>query len=229
MYLLYSDESGAVSDPNQNHFVLAGVAIFERETHWAEQDLNAIAARFRPQDPYSIELHGSPMLSGNKVWRKFSKQSRIDAIIDALNIINTRKLHLFCNIVLKSKISGNDPVEHTFEQLSSRFDLYLRRLYLKYNKAQRGIIIFDKATTEQRIQTLAREFKYSGHTWGQLKNYAEVPAFLDSKASRLIQLADLVAFSMFRYYERNDNRFYNVIQNAFDSEGGVQHGLYINI
>lgn len=33
MYLLYVDESGSPGDPNQKHFVLAGVAVFERETH----------------------------------------------------------------------------------------------------------------------------------------------------------------------------------------------------
>lgn len=30
MYLLYVDDSGEESDPNINHFVLGGFAIFER-------------------------------------------------------------------------------------------------------------------------------------------------------------------------------------------------------
>lgn len=51
--------------------------------------------------------------------------------------------------------------------------------------------------------------------------------FLDSKASRLIQLADLVAFALFRAYEANDPMFYDVIRHCFDGEGGVEHGLYI--
>ena len=41
-----------------------------------------------------------------------------------------------------------------------------------------------------------------------IPTYAEVPVFLDSKASRLIQLADLVAYALFRHHEHNDNRFY---------------------
>lgn len=88
-------------------------------------------------------------------------------------------------------------------------------------------ILFDKSSTERRIQTLAREFKYSGHSWGKTKNYAEVPVFLDSKASRLIQLADLVAYALYRFHEYQDDSFYDVIKDCFDREGPSEHGLYV--
>ena len=88
-------------------------------------------------------------------------------------------------------------------------------------------MLFDKASTEKRLQSLAREFKYEGHTWGKIANYAEVPVFLDSKATRLIQLADLVAYAVFRKYEAGDDSFFNEIGDCYDSEGGVQHGLYV--
>ena len=61
MHLLYVDESGSVSDPSQRFFVLTGVSVFERKTHWIEQKLNAIASRFDPANPHSVELHGAPM------------------------------------------------------------------------------------------------------------------------------------------------------------------------
>ena len=32
MYLLYLDESGNESDPNDQYFVLAGIALFERKS-----------------------------------------------------------------------------------------------------------------------------------------------------------------------------------------------------
>lgn len=50
--------------------------------------------------------------------------------------------------------------------------------------------------------------------------------FLDSKASRLIQLADLVAFALYRHHEAGDSRYFEIIESCFDSEGGVIHGLY---
>lgn len=71
MHLLYVDESGSPGDPNQNFFVLSGVSIFERKTHWVEAELNKIVARFNPADPYALELHGSPMRSGKSEWKHF--------------------------------------------------------------------------------------------------------------------------------------------------------------
>jgi hypothetical protein len=88
------------------------------------------------------------------------------------------------------------------------------------------LILFDKSSTERRIQTLAKEFKISGHSFGKTRNYAEVPVFIDSEASRLIQLADLVSYAIFRHFEFNDSRFYDLISSCFDSDGGVVHGLY---
>ena len=233
MHLLYLDESGSANDPHQKYFVLAGVSVFEREGHWIEQELNRIAQRFSPSNPHSIELHGSPMRSGQGHWRKHDKQSRMDAIKEALKVgveqrprNNTR---LFGAVIKKSPASEHGPVELAFEQLVSRFDSFLKRIYSQSKKknAQRGLILLDKSSTENRIQTLAREFKYEGHSWGKTKNYAEVPVFLDSKASRLIQLADLIAFALFRFHEHQDNSFYDVIKDRFDSDQLNEHGLYV--
>jgi len=233
MHLLYLDESGSASDPNQQYFVLAGVSVFEREAHWVEQQLNNIAQRFSPEDPYAIELHGSPMRSGNGAWRRYAKEDRFQAIRDALQVgiadRSEKSVRLFGTVVKKSAVAGSDPVEFAFEQITSRYDMFLKRLYKKHNDAQRGLILLDKSSTENRIQTLAREFKYEGHSWGRTKNYAEVPVFLDSRASRLIQLADLVAFALFRFHEHNDNSFYDVIKRRFDTEGGVAHGLCVRV
>ena len=33
MYLLYLDGSGSVRNPNERHFVLAGIAVFERQIY----------------------------------------------------------------------------------------------------------------------------------------------------------------------------------------------------
>jgi hypothetical protein len=230
MHLFYVDESGSVTDPAQKYFVLAGVAMFERKTHWIEQRLNEVALRFSPADPHAIELHGSPMRAGRDGWKAHPYSDRLAAIKDALQFgvaDHYPGVRLFGAVIKKDTITGQDPVVHAFEQLAGRFDLFLKRLHNKHQDSQRGIMLFDKSSTELRIQTLAREFKYTGYTWGKTSNYAEVPVFLDSKASRLIQLADLVAYALFRFHEYGDHSFYDVIKGCFDAEGGVEHGLYV--
>lgn len=228
MHLLYVDESGSPADPNQNFFILSGLSIFERKTHWVEQQLNEIASRFSPEDPYAIELHGSPMRSGKSEWRAFPFVERSQAIIDCLQIIARSKgqIRLFASVVERGAVGGEDPVRSCFEQIASRFDMYLGRLHAR-GDTQRGVAVFDKSTTERSIQNLARDFKINGHAWGRTRNFAEVPLFLDSQASRLIQLADLVAYAIFRHYEAGDSQYFNIIQSSFDTDAGVRHGLHV--
>jgi hypothetical protein len=231
MHLLYMDESGSISDSDQNYFILAGLSVFERQTHWIEQELNSIALRFAPdpQSVHELELHAAPMRNGKGVWRAHSVASRLQAIKDCLAVIprhHPRDVRVFAAALRKQNFAGQDIAQEAFTQICVRFDLFLMRLYHAKSDKQRGLIIFDKSHTEARIQTLARDFKYSGHPFGVTRNYAEVPVFLDSRASRLIQLADLVAYAMFRHFERNDSQYFEIIEHCFDAEGGVVHGLY---
>lgn len=228
MHLLYVDESGSTTNPAQNFFVLAGVAIFEKRTHWEEERLNKIAATFSPEDPYAMEFHGSVMRSGREEWRPFDFASRHQAIIDCLKCIanSNNTIRLFATIIERGTPGINDPIKYSFEQLASRFDMYLSRLH-NQGDSQRGIAIFDNSTTEKSIQNLARTFKHDGHTFGKIRNFAEVPLFLDSKASRMIQLADLVAYSIYRHFQSDDSTYFNIIKDCFDSHGGVRHGLHI--
>lgn len=77
------------------------------------------------------------------------------------------------------------------------------------------------------LQKLATDFKVTGHSFGQVRNLAEVPVFIDSRASRLVQLADLIAYATFRKYEANDSRFFDLFAHRFDEYGGQKHGLHV--
>lgn len=230
MYLMYVDESGSTTDPSQKYFILSGVSVFERNTHWIEKEMNDIAKRFCKyadnNDEYSYELHGSPMRSGKSEWRGIPMDERIEAMKDCLKLVSKYKLHIFAAVIEQGYSSGKDTITECFEQIASRFDMYLARLHSQGN-TQRGIALFDKSSTEKSIQALARTFKNDGHTYGKLRNFAEVPLFLDSKSSRLIQLADLVSYAIFRYYEHNDDSFYALIKNNFDSNNERIHGIYL--
>ncbi|MDX3772641.1 DUF3800 domain-containing protein [Chromatiaceae bacterium AAb-1] len=110
MHLLYIDESSSVADPNQEYFVLAGVSVFEAKTHWVEQTLNTVAESFNTQDPWSIELHGSPMRSGREGWKAYPLQDRLNGIDKVLQEAvvgqHGRALRLFGAVVKKSSLVG---------------------------------------------------------------------------------------------------------------------------
>jgi len=95
------------------------------------------------------------------------------------------------------------------------------------DEAQRGLMILDESTKETTLQRLAIDFRTTGHSYGILRNLVEVPLFVDSRATRLVQLADLVAYATFRFVERNDCRFFDVFKHRFHTVSGIVHGLEI--
>ena len=228
VYILYTDESEiAPKDARSGAFVLAGVSVFERQTHWLAKELEQIAGRFDADNPQNIELHGSPMLTGRKgFWRKQPKDERRKAIEDALRVLaeSHRSNRVFA-IVVEDGATEDNPMEYAYEQLASRFDQYLMRLHKK-GERQRGMVLFDKSKHERVLQSLTSLYRDKGHRWGRLANFAEVPAFIDSRASRLIQLADLVAYAVNRW-RQGDDRFYEIIRPRFDFDGGKTHGLHL--
>lgn len=214
MHPLYLDESGSTTDPNLNFFVLAGMAVFERSTHWIESSMNPIAARFNPLDPSAIEFHGSPMHGAKDEWKGIKPPDRVQAVVDILALLGNQqlKLKVFAAVIERSMIPDHQVLERAYEAVAHQFDQYLADMWLHRNDPQRGLVVCDKADYEQKIQALSSLFKHHGHQLGRLRNFAEVPLFLDSKASRLIQMADLVAYWIFRYYQSGDDRGFKMIE-----------------
>ena len=84
---------------------------------------------------------------------------------------------------------------------------------------------FDKSTYETTLQQMSVEFRTLGTSWGVIRNLADTPLFVDSRASRVIQLADHVAYAVFRRYQSGDTQYFDRIARKFDSEDGIIHGL----
>ena len=230
MYLLYTDESEIFPDGGKvpRYFALVGVSVFERQTHWISVELEKIAARFNPGESRSIELHGSPMFGGGGFWRTQPKETRIQAIKDVLHVLanSHRSNRIFASVVERDAVADH-PMDYAFEQLATRFDYYLGRNGFSHKHPQRGMVLFDKSAHEKTIQSATAVYRDKGHQWGRLKYFAEVPAFIDSRSSRLIQLADIVAYAINRKIARNDEQFYKIIESRFDSADGKIHGLHI--
>ena len=225
MHFLYLDDSGSVGNASDKHIILAGLSVPEKLPHWFSQALDRIAKQVWPSDPDHIEFRGADIFNGKRHWRGVEREPRMKAYFDALKVLNSSAdVRLFGAVIHKASASPADPMEKAFEQMASRFDHMLMRLHRK-GDTQRGVIVLDNSSYETSLQKLAVDFKKIGHTWGKLHNMAEVPLFVDSRATRMIQYADLVAYALRRYYERGESKYFDIIKNKFDAEGGVIHGL----
>ncbi len=205
--------------------MLAGVSVFERQPHWLSTRLDQLASDLWPDSPESLEFRGADIFAGKKHWRGLPKDLRIDAYRTALgHLTKDRSTRLFGAAIHKAAVAPQDPMECAFETVSHRFDLYLRHLYRQAG-AQRGLLILDKSTYETSLQGLARNFRIRDDRWRRLYNLADVPLFVDSRATRMVQYADLIAYALRRYFEKGDATLFDVIAHAFYAEGGVVNGL----
>lgn len=60
LYLLYLDEAGNESDPSDKHFVLGGLAVFERVTFFLSKQLEDLQEAHFPGSP-PVDFHASAM------------------------------------------------------------------------------------------------------------------------------------------------------------------------
>ena len=115
MYLLYFDGSGSVGNPNERHFVLAGVAVFERRIYHLISSTDQFVASLGPGAVHDVELHASVMANGRKgPWKRVVRQHRLAAIENSLDLARNAhwSVKAFAVAVDKQAASPNDPVEH---------------------------------------------------------------------------------------------------------------------
>ncbi|MCG5542049.1 MULTISPECIES: DUF3800 domain-containing protein [unclassified Halorhodospira] len=231
MRLLYLDDSGTPGDREQQHFILAGICLYEGQAYWLSEALEKVVAGTDglPRDPREIELHANPLLRGKNAWKRVQKADRRRVMRHGLAAIRELKGDppaLFGAVLDKRQLPAREePAEYAFEQLCNRFDRYLQRRAQADDK-QRGLMILDRSAMENTLQNLTRRFRHDGHRWGRATNLADVPLFVDSAATRVIQYADLVAHALWRHFEHNDSEFFDVIRRDFDAdEEGRVHGL----
>jgi len=229
MHILYVDDSGDVGNPVETHFVLGGISVFERGIFHQITAADRCVEAFQLGPASDIELHGSPMYNGRDgVWKSIRNRPQREQMISSAlaTITSAASVRMFAVAIDKAAVSPEDPIKLAFEELCNRFNLFLERINNRNPKeSHRGLIVMDESRHERPLQALARHFRINGGRWGHFRYLAEVPFFVDSKASRLIQLADLVAFATFRKYEYSDGRFFDPLIPRFDSDGGIIHGL----
>ena len=226
--MLYLDDAGFIDSRSDKHFVLAGIAVFERQVFRLQNSLERLTASLGHPVPELLEIHGNAILNGRGWWRRTPRQERRAIITDGLRSVQglaRSQRRLFGVVVDKEEVFPEDPLEYAFSQIAGRFNLFLERRRHR-NDRQMGLVVMDDASYEARLQSFAARLRSIGHERGAMTNLVDVPFFVDSKATRGIQYADLVAYALFRKYERGDSEFFDVIADWFDSEGGAVHGLH---
>ena len=229
MQLLFIDESGTPPPPtkkNTKTFVLGGIIIPDGIWHQVDNDLK--------------NLKSTNNIRGEIKWRYFSPHNK-DAenpFIDWSweNKDSFRKQLLFTISKYKSikVIASYANVEEAYQQsyinnendiywycykvLVERFQYYLQDISRSIGTRQCGMIICDHRESSQdiRLRNLHQNMLNSGGWYtSRYENFIETLLFAPSHMSTGIQLADIIGGCVFRYTEKKDDTFFNIIKGMF--------------
>lgn len=237
MYLLYLDESG--THGGSPAYLLAGIAIHEHDVYHVQQRLETMLQAKLPDGFAAIdfELHGAEIKSPQNrkrpsPWEAFDYGLRLDVLRGAYSSIAdyTPVDERYPCVLFGAVVDRHyrDRKQRAYEEVLHRFDEMLRRRGAEMGERQRGIVIHDETHIEANIQAWTNRWReVEGRIPGELNHIVDVPLFADSRASRCIQAADMVAFALWRYYglPTSDTTWVDVLWDQFDSDGVRMHGL----
>ncbi|MGA2967077.1 MAG: DUF3800 domain-containing protein [Terriglobales bacterium] len=162
------------------------------------------------------------------------KAQRCAALDDVYSRIGavTRGLTLFAAVIHKADFTKQykgrvDPYAGAFEGICTMFNIFLSKLQRRVDRPERGIVVLDESrpALSNQLRTLQAKFQATGTRWSGLQQVIETPFFFDSKTSRIMQIADFASYSVFRWYESNDDSYIKRVIHKFDRDGKKCHGL----
>lgn len=226
MHICYLDESGTHAEAR--YFVVAGLAVFERETYFLSRSLDQIQARYFPTHDGTVAFRASDLRAQEghipPPFNTLTDAQRRNLIKDIYQVIIDSNVNLFA-VAMEKVVTDGDPYERGFEEIVNRFDLMLAQVLRDRGEPQRGLIVVAESSYRENLEVLAQRIASQGHRWGETHNLADIPYFAPAKSTRLLQLADFVANAVFGRYESGYARYFDSIVPKFHQDQNRLHGL----
>lgn len=115
--------------------------------------------------------------------------------------------------------------EDAFQQVISRYQQFL--LFKGNNDGGHlsGLLISDNNySVSTRLTKLARKFHRDGTFWREITNIVENPLFVDSVLTSMVQIADVVAYTVRRYYDNAERDHFEGLLLRVDRVRGTYVG-----
>lgn len=229
MFLLYLDHSGSTKNFNEQYLVLGGVCVSEHQVNDLTHSMERLAVKYDAADPDSVEFHASVIYSGRqKPWDSLKRpEERREVLKEVLGVFNATDdpaCALGC-AVHKASFADQDPMKLAFIELSDWFDGFLKARHQRTGVDEKGIIFLDESASETSLRQISRDFRRSGLTTDTGRYIVDGPHFVESRTTRCVQIADHVAYAVFRYFHAMDNYYLSSVLNRFQSDGRVMEGL----
>lgn len=231
MYIVFIDESGKPVKKEWRPFVVAAVIMHENILDEVEEGLLDLKLRFLGKIGYNAEIHGKEIVHGKGYFSRIDIERRERLLSECYAFIGNKPLSLIASVVLKSGYAGV-PAKEAREQMESvAYTHLLERITIYFDKKrtnERILLIIDETDVKHDISIknrISEEIRRGLYTSRRLSSRKIFPAplFLASHTQAGLQLADLVAYAVFRKYSKNlksaifdFNKYLQMINAKFD-------------
>ncbi|MGP6221049.1 DUF3800 domain-containing protein [Caldiplasma sukawensis] len=227
---MYVDESGDYNNWDENKtFVMAGVAVHEGQIGKISQSLDQVQQKYFSDLQVQISFHATDIKNGKKAFKDLPSSERGQILTDLYNVFN---YFCFPNLVAYATVVSANYVKRdtqvldlAFEDMMTRFNTFLVRQH-RNKHPTKGLTIIDQAH-EKKYRELFDGYRVGGTKYGSVNNIVDIPYFAGRRDTRMLQLADILAYGVFQYYEHSKKDYFDVIKERFDrkNKGGSPDGL----
>lgn len=229
MQILFIDESGTPPAParaGQNYFVLGGVIIPEGVWHQVAGSLDDIRRRFGIEGEIKWRFFAPGNQDADNSLVHLSIADRDTVRAEIFGIMTARKSIKLLAVVtsvaaayeLRTVNTADELYHLSYKPITERFQYFLQDMERDTGQSVNGIIVCDHRgpRDDKRLQGLHQRLLHQdGEYASRYKNLIEGLFIAPSHWSVGIQLADLVAGAVYRKFERDDGRFFDVIKGTF--------------
>ncbi len=229
MHLCFVDESGTPLKPDGNgprYFVFGGIIIPEERWHGIRQKIIGLKAKRHYHGEIKWRFFSPKNNDTDNPMREWSQEDKNEFRNEIFKIIiHTKSVRIICGVTdainayaMGHAANQDDIYFHTYKIITERFQYFLQDVTKYSGHDSYGIIIADHRNSRednrfrQQHERLVRESsKYSS----RYDNFIESIFLSPSHLSIGLQLADMVAGAVFRFFEYNDGRWINLIRPSF--------------
>jgi hypothetical protein len=213
VHLCYIDEADStgkdLASVQQPVFVMAGLLVSDERWKKTERESQRIVkSAFGAALPTGFELHAGDLLApqGQGPFVGWARQSRNQLALDLLQLIDQRNHQVLIQFVHKPRlavaapptvplaIDWKDPWEVGFASVLTMTEEFLRSG--RTGRSSTGMVIIDHEPLYLQVIRSHARGRQLATGWQQTRKVMEIGYSAVSHANPMIQLADLIAFTM---------------------------------
>ncbi len=217
---------------NARQYKMAGVSVYETNIFWAADQLDRLQSLYLPETSGSVHFHATSLRVKDNAtvsppFNELDRSSRLELLNELYDVALKIRGTFFAVVVEKSFLNGGeDAYERALEEILSRFDQFLGRMYRESNHRDKGLIVIADSSARERLEVVAQKLAIRGTRWRGLRDIVDIPFFTLSKNSRLLQIADLIANTVYGRYEASHAEQFDKMLPKFDQDDtNRMHGL----